>query len=110
MGRREPPSLFAATAPLTPLVTQFEPDHNIDVVKWLIHPDIDLEDGLLEGWAERLGKRARVLQLAAHSGWGRTDLPAKLPDIIKDVSWYKVSHRSSLSCVSVAILNNALLP
>ncbi|GAA5991757.1 hypothetical protein JCM10908_001125 [Rhodotorula pacifica] len=67
----------------------FKPNHEIDVVKWLVHPDIDLEEGLLEGWAECLGKNARVLQLAAHSGWGRTDLPAKLPDVIRNASWYK---------------------
>ncbi|GAA5954789.1 hypothetical protein JCM8115_005529 [Rhodotorula mucilaginosa] len=66
----------------------FETHHEINVVKWLVHPDIDLEAGLLEGWAECLGQTARVLQLAAHSGWGRTDLPAKLPDVIRNASWY----------------------
>lgn len=76
---------------------QFETHHEIDVVKWLVHPDIDLEEGLLEGWAECLGQNARVLQLAAHSGWGRTDLPAKLPDVIRNASWYKVR-------VSLAVL------
>ncbi|CDR44986.1 RHTO0S10e03928g1_1 [Rhodotorula toruloides] len=67
----------------------FEHSHKITTVKWLIHPDIDMEEGLLEGFNENLAANAKYFQFSAHSGWGRTDLPEKLPDTVAHASWYK---------------------
>lgn len=68
----------------------FEVEHKIDVVKWLIHPDLDFDEDLIRGFFEHLGRQARVLQFAAQSGWGRTDLPQGLAENLQKVSWYKV--------------------
>ncbi|GEM10463.1 hypothetical protein Rt10032_c11g4480 [Rhodotorula toruloides] len=67
----------------------FEHPHKITTVKWLIHPDIDMEEGLLEGFNENLAANAKYFQFSAHSGWGRTDLPVKLPQTVEHASWYK---------------------
>ncbi|GAA6049261.1 hypothetical protein JCM3770_005910 [Rhodotorula araucariae] len=67
----------------------FDVDHDIDVVKWLIHPDLDFEEGVIRGFFEHLGRRTRVLQFAAQSGWGRTDLPQGLTENLQQVSWFK---------------------
>ncbi|BGP42285.1 hypothetical protein JCM10450v2_006378 [Rhodotorula kratochvilovae] len=67
----------------------FEVEHDIDVVKWLIHPDLDFEEGVIRGFFEHLGRQTRVLQFAAQSGWGRTDLPQGLTENLQQVSWYK---------------------
>ncbi|GAA5823746.1 hypothetical protein JCM11251_003278 [Rhodosporidiobolus azoricus] len=62
---------------------------NLHTVKWLIHPDLDHEEGVIEGFIERMMPNAKFLQFAAHSGWGRTDLPEKLPNVLQECSWYK---------------------
>ncbi|GAA6029073.1 hypothetical protein JCM8097_001580 [Rhodosporidiobolus ruineniae] len=67
----------------------FENPGKLTTVKWLIHPDLDLEEGVLDGFLEVMMPHAKVLQFAAHSGWGRTDLPEKLPEQLKQASWYK---------------------
>lgn len=87
LGLRGFPDVF----PLPSL--QFEHPHKITTVKWLIHPDIDMEEGLLEGFNENLAKNAKSFQFSAHSGWGRTDLPEKLPETVRHASWYKVSRQ-----------------
>lgn len=68
----------------------FEVEHKIDVVKWLIHPDLDFDEGIIRGFFEHLGRQTRVLQFAAQSGWGRTDLPQGLTENLRQISWYKV--------------------
>ncbi|GAA5857136.1 hypothetical protein JCM9279_006021 [Rhodotorula babjevae] len=67
----------------------FEVEHKIDVVKWLIHPDLDFDEGIIRGFFEHLGRQTRVLQFAAQSGWGRTDLPQGLTENLRQISWYK---------------------
>jgi len=75
----------------------FEVEHKIDVVKWLIHPDLDFDEGIIRGFFEHLGRQTRVLQFAAQSGWGRTDLPQGLTENVRQISWYKVRRLSRLS-------------
>ncbi|GAA5947708.1 hypothetical protein JCM3775_000718 [Rhodotorula graminis] len=67
----------------------FEVEHKIDVVKWLIHPDLDFDENIIRGFFEHLGRQTRVLQFAAQSGWGRTDLPQGLTENLRQISWYK---------------------
>ncbi|GAA5926210.1 replication factor C subunit 1 [Sporobolomyces koalae] len=67
----------------------FRGPSTINDVKFLVHPDIDEEDDLLEGFVDTLMHRAKRLHFAAYSGWGRTDLPDKLPETIRKASWYK---------------------
>ncbi|GJN92374.1 hypothetical protein Rhopal_005404-T1 [Rhodotorula paludigena] len=74
---------------------------NVDTVKWLVHPDIDLEEGILKGFLECLGRHAKVLQFAAHSGWGRTDLPETLPSVLREVSWYKDIEKHPLESLTL---------
>ncbi|GAA6013555.1 hypothetical protein JCM10207_004773 [Rhodosporidiobolus poonsookiae] len=64
-------------------------ESKITTVKWLIDPDIDLADGLVEGFVENMMPQAKMLQFAAHTGWGRTDLPDTLPQAMKKASWFK---------------------
>lgn len=47
-----------------------------------------MEEELLEGFVRTLMQHAKKLQLAAYSGWGRTDLPEKLAEAIRNASWY----------------------
>ncbi|GAA5883793.1 hypothetical protein JCM16303_002376 [Sporobolomyces ruberrimus] len=66
----------------------FEGPSQINDVKFLVHPDLDTEEDLLEGFVTTLMQHAKRLQFAAYSGWGRTDLPFKLADTIRNALWY----------------------
>ncbi|GAA5889265.1 hypothetical protein JCM6882_000690 [Rhodosporidiobolus microsporus] len=72
----------------------------LTTVKWLIHPDLDHEEGVIEGFVERMMPNAKVLQFAAHSGWGRTDLPEKLPNVLREASWFKDMSDSPLESMT----------
>ncbi|GAA5945517.1 hypothetical protein JCM10213_004187 [Rhodosporidiobolus nylandii] len=61
----------------------------ITTVKWLLHPDLDLDETVISGFVENMMPHTTDLQFAAHSGWGRTDLPEKLPGVLKNAEWYK---------------------
>ncbi|GAA6060830.1 hypothetical protein JCM10212_005248 [Sporobolomyces blumeae] len=67
----------------------FQGPTSINDVKFLVHPDIDTEEDLLDGFVNTLMQHAKRLQFAAYSGWGRTDLPEKLPETIRNSTWYK---------------------
>lgn len=58
------------------------------IAQFLVHPDLDTEEDLLEGFVTTLMQHAKRLQFAAYSGWGRTDLPFKLADTIRNALWY----------------------
>ncbi|GAA6020633.1 hypothetical protein JCM11491_001128 [Sporobolomyces phaffii] len=79
----------------------FEGPSEINDVKFLVHPDLDTEEELLEGFVETLMQRAKRLQFAAYSGWGRTDLPEKLPDTIRNSRWYKNVHKHPLESLTI---------
>lgn len=55
----------------------------------LLSSDIDTEENILEGFVKNLMQHSKRLQIAAYSGWGRTDLPVKLPETIRNACWYK---------------------
>ncbi|GAA5981088.1 hypothetical protein JCM11641_001449 [Rhodosporidiobolus odoratus] len=67
----------------------FGSTERLKTVKWLIHPDLDLEAPVIEGFVNATMRHCEHLQFAAHSGWGRTDLPEKLPVALKEAEWYK---------------------
>ncbi|GAA5997669.1 hypothetical protein JCM5350_007438 [Sporobolomyces pararoseus] len=79
----------------------FEGGSKISDVKFLVHPDLDLEEELLEGFVRTLMQHAKKLQFAAYSGWGRTDLPEKLPSTIKNCMWYKDISKHPLETLTI---------
>ena len=46
-------------------------------------------------------QHAKRLQFAAYSGWGRTDLPEKLPSTIKNCMWYKDISKHPLETLTI---------
>ncbi|GAA5897703.1 uncharacterized protein JCM6883_006790 [Sporobolomyces salmoneus] len=79
----------------------FEGGGKITDVKFLVHPDLDLEEELLEGFVKTLMPHAKRLQFAAYSGWGRTDLPEKLASTIRNSHWYDDMKKHPLETLTV---------
>jgi hypothetical protein len=71
------------------------------LLQFLVHPDLDTEEDLLEGFVKTLMQSAKRLQFAAYSGWGRTDLPEKLPETIRNACWFDNIKKHPLETLTI---------